>query len=177
MSYKHIPIGKKTPEVINAIIEISRGSNNKYEYDEELDVIKLDRVLYSPFFYPLDYGFIPETRSEDGDHQDVLVLGSEPLAVGTLVEVRPVALVKMIDSGEEDFKILGVQKANPRFDWISDLSDLEHAYGHLLKEVKHFFERMKDLQGKSVEIQGFENAESAKNAIKAAMEVYNNESH
>lgn len=177
MSYKHIPIGKKSPEVINAIIEISKGSNNKYEYDEELDVIKLDRVLYSPFFYPLDYGFIPETRSEDGDHLDVMVLGSEPVFSGALVEVRPVALLKMIDSGEEDFKIIGVQKSNPRFDWIKDLSDLEHAYGHLLKEVKHFFERMKDLQGKTVEIKGYEDVEAARTAIQQAQEVYSKESH
>src|SRR5580692_4407339 len=123
--YEALPLGDKSPDVINAVIEIPKGSNNKYEFDEKLGVFKLDRVLYSPFFYPLDYGFIPGTRSEDRDHLDVLVIGGDPAVTGCVVEVRPVAVLRMIDSGEPDFKILAVQKINPRFDAIKDLKDIE----------------------------------------------------
>lgn len=173
--YHHVPLGEKAPDMFNAIIEISKGSQNKYEYDEKLDLIKLDRVLYSPFFYPLDYGFIPETRSADGDHLDVMVIGSMPLVTGTLVECRPIGLLKMIDDGDEDFKVIAVQAKNPRMDWLTDLPHLETGYGHMLKEIKHFFEHMKDLQGKKVEVQGYENSENAKKAILEAHETFKRE--
>src|SRR5580692_7697005 len=123
--YEALPLGDKSPDVINAVIEIPKGSNNKYEFDEKLGVFKLDRVFYSPFFYPLDYGFIPQTRSEDGDHLDALVMGGDPAVVGALVEARPIAMLRMIDSGEADAKILCVQAKNPRFDTIKDLKDIE----------------------------------------------------
>src|ERR1700733_2925919 len=114
--WEKVPLESKAPETVNVIIEIPKGSQNKYEFDEELGVFKLDRVLYSPFHYPLDYGFIPQTRSEDGDHADALVLGGDPLPLGTVVEVRPIGMLHMIDSGEADAKILAVQVKNPRFD-------------------------------------------------------------
>lgn len=171
--WESVPLGEKAPEVVNVIIEIAKGSHNKYEFDEKLGVFKLDRVLYSPFHYPLDYGFIPQTRSEDGDHLDALVIGSDPVVPGMLVEIRPIGLLRMIDSGEADFKILAVQKANPRFDTLNDLADVEKWQPHLLKEVAHFFERYKDLQGKKVEIQGWGDAAAAKDAIKQAAQSYN----
>jgi len=171
--WEMVPLGDKAPDVVNVIIEIQKGSQNKYEFDEALGVFKLDRVLYSPFHYPLDYGFIPQTRSEDGDHLDALVIGSDPVPLGTLVAARPIGLFRMIDSGDPDFKILAVQKANPRFDTLTDLADVEKWQPHLLKEIAHFFERYKDLQGKKVEIQGWDNAAAAKDAIKAAAEAYN----
>lgn len=175
--YELIPLGEKAPEVINVVVEIPKGSNNKYEFDEKLGVFKLDRVFYSPFFYPLDYGFIPQTRSEDGDHLDALVIGSEPAITGCLVEARPIAMLRMIDSGEADAKILCVQKANPRFDTIKDLKDLEQWQPHLLKEIVHFMEHYKDLQGKKVETQGWGDAAEAKAEIKKAAEVYTKEAH
>jgi inorganic pyrophosphatase len=170
--YESIPLGEKSPDVINVVIEIPRGSNNKYEFDEKLGVFKLDRVLYSPFFYPLDYGFIPQTRSEDGDHLDALVIGSEPVPLGTLLEVRPIGMMSMIDSGEPDAKILCVQAKNPRFDAIQDIGDVEKWQPHLLKEVAHFFEHYKDLQGKKTEIQGWKDAAAAKDEIKKAAASY-----
>lgn len=173
--FKHIPIGKKAPEVVNAIIEIPKGSHNKYEFDEELGVFKLDRVLYSPMFYPLDYGFIPETRSEDGDHLDVLVIGSEPTFPGCVIEVRPVALMNMIDSGEPDAKILGVQVKNPRFNHINDIKDVEAYDNHLMKEIAHFFSVMKDLQGKKVEVQGWQDMAHAHAEIRKAQETFKKE--
>lgn len=175
MSLKNIPLGKSAPEVVNAVIEIPKGSQNKYEYDEKLHVLKLDRVLFSPFFYPLDYGFLPETRSPDGDHLDIMVLGGDPVFPGCLVEARPVGLLKMIDSGEEDFKILGVQVENPRFDHIETLKDVETFYPHLLKEIVHFMETYKELQGKKVETHGWEGKEAAYAEIKKAQQSYTQE--
>jgi inorganic pyrophosphatase len=175
--WEKVPIGAKAPEVINAVIEISKGSHNKFEFDEELGIFKLDRVLYSPFHYPLDYGFIPQTRSEDGDHLDVLVMGSDPVPMGVVVAVRPIGMMKMIDGGEADFKILAVQAKNPRFDMIKDLSDIESSNPHFLKEIAHFFQTYKDLEGKKTEIQGWENGVAAKEEIKKAQEAYKQEGH
>jgi inorganic pyrophosphatase len=173
--WENIPLGEKAPEIINVVIEIPKGSQNKYEFNEKLGVFGLDRVLYSPFHYPLDYGFIPQTRSEDGDHLDALVIGSDPLPQGCVVEVRPIGLLRMIDQGEEDFKILAVQKRNPRLDQITDISDLEKSQPHLLKEVSHFFETYKQLEKKEVELRGWGDAAVAKEEIKKAAEVYKKE--
>lgn len=170
--YESIPLGEKAPDVVNVVIEVPKGSQNKYEFDEKLGVFRLDRVIYSPFHYPIDYGFIPQTRSEDGDHLDALVIGSDPLSLGALVEARPVAVLRMIDAGEPDFKVLAVQVKNPRFDTIKDLADIEKWQPHLLKEVAHFFEHYKDLQGKKTEIQGWGNGEEAKAEIKKAAAAY-----
>ena len=164
-----VPIGDKAPEVVNAIIEISKGSHNKYEFDEKLGVFMLDRVLYSPVHYPLDYGYVPETRAEDGDHVDVLVIGNDPLIIGCVAKVRPIGMMKMLDKGEQDDKVLAVQKDNPRFDRIKDIGDVDQ---HLLKEVSHFFQVYKELEGKKVEIQGWEGAEAAKAKIVAGQEAY-----
>lgn len=171
--YESIPLGEKSPEVVNVVIEIPKGSHNKYELDEKLGVIKLDRVFYSPFYYPLDYGFIPQTRSEDGDHLDAIVIGSDPVPTGVLVEARPIAILYMVDSGEPDAKILCVQAKNPRFDTIKDLADVEKWQPHLLKELVHFYEHYKDLQGKKVDLsKGWGNAEAAYAEIKKAAEMY-----
>ena len=173
--WEAVGVGEKAPEVINVIIEIPQGSHNKYEFDEKSGLMKLDRVLYSPFHYPLDYGFIPGTRSEDGDHLDALVLGSEPVPQGCLVEARPIGMLKMIDGGDADFKILAVQKKNIRFEKITSIKDIEAYNPHLLKEVAHFFETYKDLENKKVEIQGWEDAVAAQEEIKKAQSVYENE--
>lgn len=170
--YETLPLGEKAPEVINVVIEIPKGSNNKYEFDEKLGVIKLDRVFYSPFFYPLDYGFIPQTRSEDGDHLDALVIGSDPVPTGVLVEARPIGMLNMIDSGEADAKILCVQAKNPRFDAINDIKDIETFMPHMLKEIAHFMEHYKDLQGKKVETNGWADKAAAAAEIQKAAAAY-----
>ncbi len=172
MDLSKIKIGEDAPEILNVIIEIPKNSQNKYEFDNELGVIKLDRVLYSPMHYPADYGFIPETHSEDGDHLDVVVLGSDPLFSGCVVRTRPIGMLKMIDDGDEDYKILGVQVDNPRFDNIKDIKDIEATHEHSLKEIAHFFQVYKELQGKKVEIIGWENSEHAKEEIRKAREAY-----
>ncbi len=175
--WEKVPLGKKAPDVVNVVVEIPKGSQNKYEFDEGMGIFKLDRVLYSPFHYPLDYGFIPETRSEDGDHADALVLGGDALPLGCVVSVRPIAMLHMIDSGDPDAKILAVQEKNPRFDTIKDLKDLEAFNPHLLKEIAHFFETYKNLQGKKVEIKGWGNAAEAKAEIMKSAEAYKKEKH
>lgn len=172
MSLLNVKIGDKAPEIFNAVVEIPKNSQNKYEVDKKTGMLSLDRVLYSPIHYPADYGFIPETKAEDGDPADVLVLGSDPLFPGCVVRVRPIGMLNMIDAGEQDNKILGVQADNPRFDNIKDISDIEKFHTHHLKEIAHFFQTYKELQGKIAVISGWENAEAAKKEINRARKMY-----
>jgi inorganic pyrophosphatase len=165
-----VEVGGKAPEVINVIIEIPKGSQNKYELDKETGLIKLDRVLYSPVFYPTEYGLIPRTLSDDGDPLDALVLVSNPTAPGVLLEAIPIGMLNMIDGGEKDEKILCVAKGDPRLSHMKDLSDVSP---HLLKEISHFFSVMKHLQNKKVEVKDWENAKKAKDMILASQKMYN----
>ncbi|KKQ21754.1 inorganic pyrophosphatase [Candidatus Wolfebacteria bacterium RIFCSPLOWO2_01_FULL_38_11] len=174
MDISKIKIGKNAPEKFNVIIEIPKDSQNKYEIDKESGAVLLDRVLFSPMHYPADYGFIPETHCEDGDPLDAIVLGSDPLCPGCLVEARPVAVLKMKDNGEEDSKILAVQAKNPRFDNIRDIKDIESFHEHSLKEIAHFFSTYKELEGKKVEIFGWGGKKEAIEEIKKAQEMYKN---
>ncbi len=167
--WRDIETGSKVPSVINVIVEIPRGSQNKYEYDKKRGVIKLDRVLFSPFFYPGEYGIIPQTFAEDGDPMDALVLVSNPTYPGVLIESRPIGMLKMKDGGEMDDKILCVAKDDVRYNDIHDISDLEK---HQPKEIAHFFETYKQLEGKKVEILGWKNASSAQKAILDGIKLY-----
>jgi inorganic pyrophosphatase len=149
MSYNNLSIGPKAPEVVHTVIEIPKGSHNKYEYDEQLDVIKLDRVLHSTVYYPADYGFIPQTRSKDGDHLDVLVIISEPVFPGCVVSVRPVGVLYMIDQKEEDEKIIAVAQGDPLSANIKDITDVGEFFK---KEIHNFFETYKKLEEKVVKV-------------------------
>lgn len=173
MNIKNLPIGEKSPEVINVVIEITKGSQNKYEYDEKCDVIKLDRVLHSPLFYPLDYGFIPETRSLDGDHLDAMILGTTSFFPGAVVPARPVAMFRMIDGGDRDEKILAVAAKDPRLSGIKSLKDVNE---HLQKEIAHFFSQYKYLEGKEVSVEGWDDKESAIEEINKSCERFAKES-
>ncbi len=161
--------GPKVPLVVNVIVEIPKGSQNKYEYDKEKNLMKLDRVLFSPFFYPGDYGIIPQTFAEDGDPLDAIVLVTNPTYPGILIESRPIGLLRMKDQGEEDDKILCVANDDPRYADIKDISDLQK---HTLKEIAHFFEVYKHLEGKKIEKLFWKNAPSAKKAISDAIKLY-----
>lgn len=165
MNLSALPIGDKAPEVVNVVIEIPAGSKNKYEYDEKLDAIVLDRVGYAAMAHPYDYGFIPETRSDDGDHLDAFVILDHSVFSGCVVAGRPVGMVKMIDDGEADEKIICVPAKDPRYAHINELRDLSP---HLPKEIQHFFEHYKDLQGKKTEITGWDNAAAARALIDTA---------
>lgn len=166
-----VPLGDNAPEEINVIIEIPKGSNNKYEIDKETGLIKLDRANYSAAAYPFDYGFAPQTLWEDGDPLDVIVLTTYPLDPGILVAVRPVAVMDMIDSGESDYKIIAVPVEDKRWDDVEDLSDVN---AHSLKEFQHFFETYKALKGKPapVEIKGVYGKKEALEAVKRSVELY-----
>ncbi len=162
-----IPLGDKAPEIVNVIIEIPAGSHNKYEYDEALDAICLDRVNYTAMAHPYDYGFIPETRSDDGDHLDAFVILDHSVFPGCVVAARPIGLIKMVDDGENDEKIICVPAKDPRYDHIQDLADLS---AHIPKEIQHFFEHYKDLQNKKCQILAIEGAASAKEMIISSKE-------
>jgi inorganic pyrophosphatase len=167
MSLKDVPFGE--PEAFNVVVEISQDSQDKYEYDEELDVIKLDRVLYGAQFYPVNYGFIPQTRAEDGDHSDALVFSTNPLICGSVVTVKAIGMMDMVDSGEVDNKILCVPVKDPRF---KDINSLEDISSHVLAEIKNFFETYKELQGKKVEIKGFGDKKAALAELENTRSVY-----
>lgn len=175
MNYWHdIPIGKNVPNEINCIVEIPKGSHNKYEIDKETGMIALDRANYNAAPYPFDYAFVPQTLWEDGDALDVIVLSTYPLQVGIQVAVRPVAIMNMMDSGESDAKIIGVPVSDRRFDDIHDLADLNK---HTLKEYVHFFETYKRLKSDDpnkypVVISGYEGKDAAIAAILKSQELY-----
>jgi inorganic pyrophosphatase len=166
-----IEIGKKIPDEINVIIEIPRGSHNKYEIDKETGLIALDRTNYSGAPYPFDYGFVPKTLWDDGDALDVVLITTYPLETGVLVRVRPVGLMKMVDGEDSDDKIIGVPVGDKRFDEINNLSDLN---SHSLKEYAHFFETYKVLKGTGnpVKVNGYLDKEAAKKAILRSVELY-----
>jgi inorganic pyrophosphatase len=168
-----ISIGDNSPQIINAIVEIPKETHNKYEYDEKLDIIKLDRVLHSPMHYPVDYGFIPQTRSKDGDHLDVMIITNSPIFTGCLIEVRPVGVLIMSDEKGDDEKILAVPLKNPSYDHVKSLKDVEE---HFLKELVHFFSEYKRLENnKEVSIKGWLNRAEAYKIIKESVKVYQEE--
>jgi inorganic pyrophosphatase len=167
---KKLPPGPKPPEEIFVVIEIPKGSQNKYELDKKLGLIVLDRVLHSPLHYPADYGHIPSTLCEDGDPLDALVLVTEPTFPGCLIKVRPVGMIEMEDEKGADDKILGVPVEDPRFSHVFDIKDVPE---HFLKEISHFFEMYKALEpNKWVRVKGWFGAERAKKVIEEAVKLY-----
>ncbi len=161
----------KENETINVIVEIQKGSKNKYEFDKETGLIKLDRVMFTGQDYPFDYGFIPNTLWHDGDPIDVVLLTTYPLLPGVLVEARPIAMMDMIDSGEGDTKILAVPSSDPRWKGVKDLGDIN---AHTLKEIEHFFTSYKVLQNKVCTIEGVYNKDKAIEAINESIELLKN---
>ncbi|SRR5579875_2209551 len=143
---------------VEAVIEIPSGSRNKYEYDHQRGIFRLDRVLYSSVHYPTDYGFIPDTLADDGDPLDILVVVEEPTFPGCYVRARPIGTLVMSDEKGLDEKILAVPVDDPRFDGITQLDQL---HPHWLLEIENFFATYKALQKKVVTIQGWESVESA----------------
>ena len=149
---------------VEAVVEIPRGSRNKYEMDHVTGEIRLDRVLFSTVHYPTDYGFIPGTMGGDGDPLDVLIVVEEPTFPGCRVMVRVIGFLRMYDEKGADEKLLAVPLADPRFDGITDISDLQP---HWLSEIENFFGTYKDLEkGKETRIDGWENASKAAALLK-----------
>jgi inorganic pyrophosphatase len=162
MSLLNAKIGPDAPNVFNTVIEIPRGSTNKYEVNQETGLIHLDRVLYSPLFYPFDYGYIPQTLYLDGDPLDVLVLLTHPTFPGCVIEASAIGVLKMSDEKGPDEKILAVAKKDPRYGYRESLDQLNE---HTLKELRHFFEVYKQLEEKSVEIEGWHGKQLALDLI------------
>ena len=174
MSLNDVPAGKNLPDEINVIIEIPANSTPiKYEIDKDSGAIFVDRFMATPMFYPCNYGYVNNTLSPDGDPVDVLVPTPYPLVAGSVIKCRPVGVLKMTDESGEDAKIVAVpvSKLTKIYDHVKDVEDLDD----LLKgQIKHFFERYKELEaGKWVKVEGWENAESAKAEIKAAYDAVN----
>ncbi len=156
-------------DTVKVLIEIPKGSNNKYEYDHDRDEFFLDRVLYSPLHYPADYGFIPETLAGDGDPVDVLVLITNPTFPGCTLQFKPIGALTMEDDKGPDVKILGVAVADPR---MSQFTNLDMLPPHTLKEIEYFFSIYKDLEGKKVITRGWEGATYAWKIIRQGKEAY-----
>ena len=167
--WRDLPPGPKAPEVVTAVIEIPAKSRNKYELDKESGLLKLDRVLYSAVHYPGDYGFIPRTLHEDNDPMDILVRINEPTFPGCMIEARPIGVLRMLDKGEPDDKILAVPTNDPFHNEYYDIADIPQ---HYLKEVEHFFHIYKDLEGKRVQILGWEKSEVAMELINVSIDRY-----
>lgn len=166
-----VELGEKSPDEFNVIIEIPKGSKNKYEIDKKTGLIKLDRAMKTAQDYPFDYGFAPQTLWEDEDALDVVVLTTYPLSPGILVNVRPIAVMRMIDSGDSDDKVLAVPVKDLRWTEVKDLGDVNK---HTIKEIQHFFETYKTIEeGEEVTISGWEGAEAAKEAVKKSVDLYN----
>lgn len=169
MSFKDVKIGPEAPQIVRVIVEIPKGSRNKYEVDLESNTVTLNRVLYSPLAYPYDYGHIPETLSQDGDNLDILVISDEGTFPGCVVEARTVGALDMEDEKGRDEKILAVSAHDPRYLEVNDLDDLPR---HRLMEIEHFFNVYKTLEDKRVNVFGWKKAEEAKRMICAAYESY-----
>lgn len=156
-------------ETFDVLIEIPKGSRNKYEYDFNLKKVRYDRMIFSSMMYPADYGFIPDTLALDSDPLDVLVLVSEPTFPGIVMEVKPIGVFHMADEKGPDEKIICVPVSDPIWNRLNDLGDVN---GHLLMEIEHFFTVYKDLEKKKVDVDGWGNAAEAREIIKQCVERF-----
>ncbi|MEX0930496.1 MAG: inorganic diphosphatase, partial [Candidatus Paceibacterota bacterium] len=169
--------GQKGPcKKCKTIIEIPKGSHNKYEIDKESGLIALDRANYSDAPYPADYGFVPQTYWHDDDALDVMVLSTYPIAVGVLVPVRPIGIMEMTDEGDNDAKIIGVPVKDRRWEDVQELKDINK---HTLRTIRHFFETYKILKtgdGETetgITVHGFKEKSDAIKAIEEGLKLYN----
>lgn len=170
--WHQIPLGEQLPELFPAVIEVPKGSKNKYELDKETGFIKVDRVLFSSVQYPANYGFIPRTYCDDHDPLDVLVLGQEPVVPLSFLYCRPIGVMKMQDQGEIDDKIIAVHVNDPEYAAYTSIDQLPP---HRMAEVQRFFEDYKTLEGKKVIVDGFLGPLDARTIIMDAVELYKQE--
>ena len=165
----HIPPGDRAPDIVNAVIEVPFGSTNKVEYDPDLALFRLDRVLYSPMHYPGDYGFIPGTHADDGDPVDVLVLMNAPTFPGCVLSVRPLGFLEMSDEKGDDQKVLAVPVDDPRYDMNRHLDTVSR---HRLREIEHFFNIYKELEGKATRVEGWRGLDETHQLIRDAIQNF-----
>lgn len=165
-----VNIGDNAPNVVNGIIEIPKNTRAKYELDKESGLLLMDRVIYSSMYYPANYGFIPRTYCDDKDPLDILVLSQINIVPMCLVSAKVIGVMRMLDNGESDDKIIAVAEHDMSVSHINDISELPN---HFLKELKNFFEDYKKLENKTVIIEEFQNAETAREIVKQSMLDYN----
>lgn len=164
----------KERKTLDVLVEIPKGSRNKYEYDFVLNKIRFDRTLFSSMMYPGDYGFIPETLALDGDPLDVLVLTIEPTFPMCVMEVKPIGVFHMTDEKGPDEKIICVPVNDPIWSKRGDINDINP---HRLKEIEHFFQVYKDLEEKKVDVGGWGSAEEAYDIVQKCIERYETSDH
>lgn len=164
-----VPSGKQAPRVVNAIIEIPQGSRCKYEIDKASGLLKLDRVIYSSFYYPINYGFIPQSYGGDKDPLDILVITTLPVQPLTLMEAKVIGVMQMVDSGEPDDKIIAVAANDPGVNHYNNIEELPQ---HFFDELRHFFEEYKKLENKSVLVEDFGDKAKALEIISTALTFY-----
>lgn len=164
--------GNRVPKEFDAVIEIPLGSNVKYELDKPTGLIRMDRVLYSAVYYPANYGFIPQTLSEDHDPLDVLVLCQESVAPLTIVHARAIGVMTMIDSGDKDYKIIAVATADPEYSPYHEAKELPP---HKLAMVRRFFQDYKKLERKEVQVNEIQPAAKAFPIVADSLAAYTKE--
>lgn len=165
-----VQVGKEAPDVVNTIIEIPKDSKLKYELDKNTGLLKLDRFLYSSVHYSGDYGFIPQTLCDDDDPLDVFIISHRPTYPMTLCEVKVLGVMKMVDDGEEDDKIIGVHNADPRYNKWEDIKEVPQ---HFIEELKEFMRTYKRLEDKKVDVYEIYGKEEAKKIVNESIEIYN----
>ncbi len=167
--WRDLPPGPHPPDLVTAVVEIPRGSRNKYELDKETGLIRLDRRLFSATVYPADYGFIPDTLAGDGDPLDALVIVNEPTFSGCIIPARPIGMLDMHDDKGEDEKILAVPLGDPHFEGVRVLEDLSR---HWLREIENFFQTYKTLEDRLTEVRGWRDAAAAWVVIERYREAF-----
>lgn len=167
-----VEIGDRAPQEVTAVVEIPKGSKIKYELDKKSGLIKVDRVLFSSVHYPANYGFIPRTYCDDKDPLDILVLGQEAVVPLSLLRAKPIGVMKMVDQGEADDKIIAVHLDDPEYSHYSDIKELPP---HRMAEVQRFFEDYKALERKTVVVEKFSGREAALTIVQEAIDLYSAE--
>lgn len=163
-----VPYGPQAPRIVNAIIEIPQGARAKYEIDKDSGLLKLDRVIYSSFYYPVNYGFIPQTYGDDKDPLDILVITSLPVQALCLMEAKVMGVMQMIDSGDGDDKIIAVAAKTS----VNHYNNIEELPKHFFEELRHFFEEYKKLENKTVIVEEFGDKTTALKIIEEAIHSY-----
>ncbi len=170
--WHHVNPGDSKPAEVNGVVEIPKGTRAKYELDKDSGLLRLDRVLYSSVYYPANYGFIPQTYCDDGDPLDILVFSQIDVVPLCIVPARPIGVMRMLDNGEADDKIIAVAIGDPSVNHIHDISQLP---AHYVAEMRNFFEDYKKLEGKKVMVEDFFDTHAAQQIILENLAMYDRE--